>query len=223
MPKLLNNTGRGLFATYMNKIVKFSYEMETHLTPDQAAQLCFHSMFGTYTDNLNVLQEITDFGSWDTRNDFGDKIKGLGIDAPVRMFHLPKFILWAKMSTAMQSNMMGTTVQEILPNSAFSGPTRIPWNKYLHDYYQAKLTSATAYQKPTNPAALREKYMILLQSLVANIQNNEGISRGSTVWHKVTGDIPWENNPNGDDPDILKNVCIDVPIKTFLGGNQPFE
>lgn len=223
MPKLLNNTGRGLFATYMNKIVRFSYEMETHLTQDQASQLCFHSMFGTYTDNLYLLQEITNVGSWDTRNDFGDKIKGLGVEAPTRLFDMPKFVFWAKMSTAMQSNMMGTTVQEILPNSAFSGPTRIPWNKYLHDYYQSKLTSATAYQKPTNPAALREKYMTLLQSLVANIEDANGMYRGSTTWHKVTGEIPWENDPNGNDPDIIKDFCIVVPIKTFLGGHQPTE
>ena len=127
------------------------------------------------------------------------------------------------MSTAMQTNMMGTTVQEILPNSAFSGPTKITWNKYLHDYYHSKLTSATAYQKPTNPAALREKYMILLQTLVANVELDDQIRRGSTVWHKVEGEIKWENDPNGNDSDIAHGLFLDIPIRTFLGGNQPIE
>ena len=63
MPKLLNNTGRGLFATYCNKVVRFRHEMETELTSSQAAQLSFHSMFGTYTDDLNLLAKITNQGT----------------------------------------------------------------------------------------------------------------------------------------------------------------
>lgn len=94
-------SGKGLFYVYKSiqrSQQKFNIEIDG--TEEQASQIVFYTIFGTFKEDLGVLKSITSVGNWSTRQELGkafSKSKEL-----VRSFSLPVLKFYSKLCSANQ-------------------------------------------------------------------------------------------------------------------------
>lgn len=92
-------SGKGFFYAYkllQKSSQKFNLEMDG--TEEQAAQIVFHTIFGTFKEDLGVLKSITSVGNWSTRQELG-KAFAKSKEA-VRSFNLPSLKYYSKLCSA---------------------------------------------------------------------------------------------------------------------------
>lgn len=79
-------------------------------------EIIFHSIWGTY----GILEYMTGYMGWATRNQMGDAFKQMGTStpAPFKPMSLLKF---AKLSAANQTGLLSLSSNPIVGKNAFSG------------------------------------------------------------------------------------------------------
>lgn len=70
---------------------------------EKAAQISFHSIFGTYKEDLFILSQITNVATWFTREELGACFRQQGSVDGLTKFSLPEVIYYSKMSCANQT------------------------------------------------------------------------------------------------------------------------
>lgn len=61
------------------------------MTEAQAKAILFHSVFGTYKEDLSILEVVTEHLRWSTRSEMGDCMKGMGTSNKVVHINPIKF------------------------------------------------------------------------------------------------------------------------------------
>lgn len=105
-------SGMGFF--YVYKLIqkssqKFNIEMDG--TEEQASQIVFHTIFGTFKEDLGVLKSITSVGNWSTRQELGKSFSKS--KEVVRSFSLPALKFYSKLCSANQSEFHTSKVGQV--------------------------------------------------------------------------------------------------------------
>jgi len=78
-----------------------------------ATQIFFHSVWGTYCENLGVLQwMVAEDGEWSDRSDMGNCFKGYGTCDSNMAFNPPKIRYFSKLCSASNSGLLGRREQQ---------------------------------------------------------------------------------------------------------------
>lgn len=67
-----NTMGRGWFLYKKTSESGVTYTMNSFMKKEKAAQVVFYSIFGTYKEDLDILEQITNTGTWYTREKLGN-------------------------------------------------------------------------------------------------------------------------------------------------------
>lgn len=63
-----NVSGKGGYYWYLG-MCQHRWTLEGNVNENEARQIVYHSVFGTYKEDLTILSQITDQGTWNTRED----------------------------------------------------------------------------------------------------------------------------------------------------------
>lgn len=125
-------SGKGLFYCYkqlQKSKQKFNLEMDG--TEEQASQIVFHTIFGTFKEDLGVLRSITSVGNWSTRQELGKAFtKSKEV---VRSFSLPSLRYYSKLCSANQSEFHTSNVGQVASVPCFSVVRRVTFGE---DFYE---------------------------------------------------------------------------------------
>lgn len=86
-----------------------------------AAQLIFHSWFGTYKEDFGMLSQITQEKRWITRRVIGDKLQKPNQTKHVVPVNLIRMSHYAKLSGASQTGLLSQTNVQTASIPVFSG------------------------------------------------------------------------------------------------------
>lgn len=75
------------------------------MTEEVASQILYHSIFGTYKEDLSILSQITRTGNWYTREEMGNSFRNMTGGGAVQL-KPPIQVMYAKMSCANQTGML---------------------------------------------------------------------------------------------------------------------
>lgn len=146
----LDLSGKGFFYCYkmlQSSNQKFNIEMDG--TEEQAAQIVFHTIFGTFKEDLGVLRAITNIGNWSTRQELG-KAFAKSKEA-VRTFSLPQLKFYSKLCSANQSEFHTSNVGQVSSVPCFSGARRVTFGEDFYDHMKRdKSHTQTAKTKTHN-------------------------------------------------------------------------
>lgn len=182
--------------------------MEGEFNSVEAAQVVFHGIFGTYKEDLSILEQITNLGTWNTREQLGSKFQRMTMCKKSSIFRPVKLMAYSKLASANQTGLLATAYLQTTSVPVFSG-RRI--QNFRDDFFEqlGKRTGATMTAKtiPQMTAALTEVLAELRKLL---IDNGKKLEVGTVEWRSMDGiDIK-----NGGRP--LPDVVVGTG-KFFLG------
>lgn len=176
-------SGKGLF--YIYKLLqesnqKFNIEMDG--TEEEAAQIVFHTIFGTYKEDLGVLKTITTTGSWRTRQELGKsfaKTKGT-----VRQFTLPTLKYYSKLCSANQSEFHTSNTGQVVSVPCFSGSRRVTFGEDFYEHMKRDKSSSQSVKTMTNIINIWSAYVT---DLLTKVQKNKVNKYGTKSWCEMSG------------------------------------
>lgn len=94
--------------------------METAMDDVAAAQVVYHSIFGTHNEDLGVLQETTNVATnWLLRSQIADKFRAQG--KMTVSFKLPEQVFYSKMVQANMTGLLTESSFQIARKQVFAG------------------------------------------------------------------------------------------------------
>lgn len=101
-------SGRGLIVLY-NKAAKLELYLSGDFTNEAARQVVFHASFGTFKEDLSLLEQITNVKPFLTRKQLDKMFRGMGDQNANRVQFSPvKILKWAKLSQASQTDYLSS-------------------------------------------------------------------------------------------------------------------
>ncbi|CAB3225845.1 unnamed protein product [Arctia plantaginis] len=88
---------------------------------DKASQIAFHSIFGTYKEDLSILAQITNIRTWYTREQLGGCFRSQGTSKNLSILELPVMTYYSKMSCANQTGLLSGVYNQVAVVPCFSG------------------------------------------------------------------------------------------------------
>jgi len=205
--KGFNVSGNGGF--YFYKIIShLEFVYEGNLTPVEAKQVFFHAIFGTYKEDLTILEQITDLGTWNTREQIGTSFQKMTTSGKYTRFVPVKMRKYSKLAAANQTGLLATSYLQVCSVPVFSGQRS---QHFTDDFFEqigkgAGMTS-TAKTIPQITAALTTILSDLRQHL---INNGKKLEIGTVQWRSM-GDIDIVDGGS------VLNETIEGRCKFFLG------
>lgn len=141
-------------------------------------KIIFHSIWETYGTDFGILEYMTGYRNWSTRNKIGDSFKKMG-SSETRSVRLLSMNKYSKMSSANQTGLLALSSNPIVGKSAFSGK----YKQVFIDYLDSSKTTTAGVTK--NIETLRNLMMQTRESLKDHIANNRTQDRGTTKWHSM--------------------------------------
>lgn len=205
-----NTTGRGGWFLYKectnpeNEPLMMNGTMEA----EQAQKIVFHAMFGTYKEDLGILEQITTVGKWFTREELGSCfINPKGKHTPVT-FRLPTVTHYSKMSCANQTGLLTGVYNQVATSPCFSGQrVHIYDQDFFEHIEKRKVIGSIGKTLPQIIAHLTSTLEELHDHLK---QKNGKLEMGTTSW-KVLSSLTLD----ADGPDTT--AVIVGKGKKFLG------
>ncbi|KAG8256087.1 hypothetical protein J6590_076828 [Homalodisca vitripennis] len=116
-----DHSGTGAFTLWqkVSRKGRDAVSMTIDGTPEQAASILFHSVWGTYSEDLNVLEYMTG-KTFPTRSELGNCFQGALKKLPVEC-EAWNIKYYAKLSSACQITLSQTGNEQIFINPRFSG------------------------------------------------------------------------------------------------------
>lgn len=87
---------RGLFRFY-REFQKHQWELSGDFTEEEASQIVYHSMFGTFTEDFGVLSQTTNCSKWKKRSEYGSHFRSQQTSSGVVKFQPIKQIFYSKL------------------------------------------------------------------------------------------------------------------------------
>ncbi|KAG5866116.1 hypothetical protein JTB14_038093 [Gonioctena quinquepunctata] len=100
---------------------------------NEASQIIFHCIFGTYKEDLTILEQITDLGTWNTREYIGNEFKGMRTGGNSVNTKPPQLKYYSKLTAANQTGLLATTYQQVSSVPVFSGKRT---QNYKEDFFE---------------------------------------------------------------------------------------
>lgn len=180
-------------------------------TEEQASQIVFHTMFGTFKEDLGVLKSITSVGNWSTRQELGkafSKSKEV-----VRSFSLPALKFYSKLCSTNQSEYHTSNVGLVSSVPCFSGSKRVT---FTDDFYeQMKRDKSQSAKTMTNIVHIWSNYVT---EILTKVQKN-GVSRyGTKAWYSMaTLELGRDGEEEQIEVDALGNFSLaDLKFRVFV-------
>nr|QMP82250.1 nucleocapsid protein [Lepidopteran orthomyxo-related virus OKIAV178] len=206
-----STTGAGGWYTYKaaserNPAFTICGKMET----EKASQIVFHSIFGTYKEDLSILSQITSVSLWYTREQMGTCFRQQGSSTSTTKIELPKMRFYAKMSCANQTGLLSGVYNQVVTVPCFSGKRTHRFDESFFDHIEKKKIISTSGKTISQIVNILTS---ILEELHATIKRDQGkIQMGTTQWRDM-GSL--DLNTPGD----TVNIVLEGSGKMFLGKN----
>jgi hypothetical protein len=109
--KHFNASGEGAFYMYKKICDITNLTLIGDFTDTMAGQIIYHCIFGTYKEDLGVLEQITNCGRWYTREELGKKFQGAGESKKAVVANIVRQTFYSKLSSANQSGLLSSYLQ----------------------------------------------------------------------------------------------------------------
>lgn len=179
-------SGKGLFALWNSlKDEQFEIRGGRKMTPDIASQVLLHSVFGTYRENLVLVEWMTGRGL-QTRREFGEVFRCKATDGSNVKASIIPFQYVSKLASAAQTDFFAGGKGQIARVPVFSGKAiqRVTLEDDLIEVLRA--TDDIVQGRPTTQReVLAEKLDQCKKVILARLDKDKIISYGTTQWFKA--------------------------------------
>nr|XP_012152155.1 PREDICTED: uncharacterized protein LOC105664042 isoform X2 [Megachile rotundata] len=204
-----NFSGHGAFAFYK---VFMSTKWKLNLngaTDSQAKQVCYHSMFGTYKEDLGILSQITNQATWDTREELDRIFQKANTTGTSITFEPVKQKFYSKMSQANQTALLTSSYSQLSSIPCFSGKTKRKFSDAFFDHLMSEKSKASGGR---SLQSLMSSYTTLRDKLRKLLEKNQGtLDAGTTGWRRIEDVTPTLEGQEDTD------MVIQATGRFFLG------
>lgn len=114
-------SGHETFLLY-KRTCEIDHEMfEGEVNEQDAAQVIYHCMFGTYKEDLSILEQITNCATWYTREQLGKRFQKMTTIGKSVKTQLIIQKMYSKMSSANQTDFLASAYLQTVAVPIFSG------------------------------------------------------------------------------------------------------
>nr|QMP82379.1 nucleocapsid protein [Phasmatodean orthomyxo-related virus OKIAV167] len=209
----LDFSGRGLFWFYRLSS-KYEYQMPfaPGTDPKVARQVCFHSIFDSWREDLGLLASISNEPYWLSRREMGKAFIGRGASAAAVKFTPVHLKAYARLAGASMTNYLAGTAGQIIAVPAFSGVREV---QYTDAFLQVLQTGTPqASMALTNPMQVQAALLHLSRRVAETIREQGGKGMvGTATWKRIE-----EVSPSKDGSDY--NGLVVTTNKFFFGGTE---
>nr|AVR52570.1 NP [Photinus pyralis orthomyxo-like virus 2] len=161
----------------------FKWIMEGDFKEEVAGQVCFHGIFGTYKEDLGVLEQITDRSRWYKRSEIGSQFRKATNTGKAVTFLLPKLKYYSKLSAANQSGLLANTSSQISCIPCFSGKRLGSFSAAFFAYMSRRNVQQTGGK--TIPQLISSLSSILQGLLSVLGESGGNLELGTTNWFSM--------------------------------------
>lgn len=180
--KFFNVSGVGGYYLY-KRMCETNWKLDGKFTQQEAGQVTYHCIFGTFKEDLSLLSQITNTSQWKTREELGECFKEMGTTDKNVVFPLPTMKYYSKLASASQTKLLAGTYFQTASVPVFSG---IRSQGFTEDYFeQARRsggTKASGRDIRTLIATLSDKHEELLVMLE---RDNRTMDVGTVDWFSM--------------------------------------
>lgn len=155
---------------------KIQFTMRSGGSDSNTAEVVFHSMFGTYMDDLGILSSITNWVAWKQRKQLSSVFTKKSA-APKVTFVPKTFIMVSKMAQALLTKNMGNMDPCATTRPSFNGVRKRKFSEVFLSYLQ---TGKTVSNYSTDPLQLQLSLRRLRDEITADIKSCE--EAGTRTW-----------------------------------------
>jgi hypothetical protein len=203
-----NVSGRGAFLCYKEIMKMDNITLTGDFTQQEASQILYHCIFGTYKEDLGVLAQITNCSTWFTREDFGRKFQGVGASKKEISFKPIQQTLYSKLSSANQTGLLSSSYLQSSSIPVFSGQRQTTFSNEFFDSTGKRLGSSLGGKTIEQ---LQVATKTLLNEIIENIKGKGcKIDMGTVKWREVA-------SLTEDEDGAETNAIVTTTGKFFLG------
>lgn len=209
--KFFSTTGAGGWYTYKKaSLLPIKFTLCGEMEEEMAAQIVFHSIFGTYKEDLSILSQITDIASWYTREEMGPCFRKQGTTEHITKVTLPKIRYYSKMSCANQTGLLSGVYNQVATVPCFSGLRVHRFDAQFFEHIEKKrIMGATG----KTVSQIVNILTTTLEELHDGLKKDNGkVQMGTTNWRDMNS---LELGKPGDEV----HVKLEGQGKMFLGRN----
>lgn len=172
-------SGPGAFFAYKLACTR-KYKLQGIFSESVAAQIVYHSTFGTYKEDLSLLEWATSEKKWATRKDIGADFQKMTTCGEVRTFTPITNLKYSKLAAGSQTSLLASNFQQICTAPCFSGRRK---QKFVSEFFkqlgkqQGTVTIGGSIVQLT--AALHQTVEYLKQHV---LENTGKLEIGVTEW-----------------------------------------
>uniref|UniRef100_A0A6M2DEG6 Uncharacterized protein n=1 Tax=Xenopsylla cheopis TaxID=163159 RepID=A0A6M2DEG6_XENCH len=167
--------------THLCETKKLRLEIKTKGSTDHMAQILFHAMYGTYLDDLGILQQITSAESWAKRSEMTETFvkRSTGDSKLINPIYLRKF---AKMAQALQTRTLGNVDPTATCRPSFSGVRKRMFSNEFSTYLKTGRSISTF---SSDPMTLQRAIRKLKEDLTKEMEKDSLLLAGTVKWCTV--------------------------------------
>lgn len=174
-----NCSGDGDYYTYKS-VANVKWSIEGEYTPEQAAQVAFHSLFGTYKEDLSILARITNHKTWFNREELADCFKKTSHEAVE--FEMPKLKYYPKLSSANQTALSSGVYSQVSVQPVFSGRRIQRFNDEFFEHIRKKQISQGRGRTLTQLVVALSN---ILEDIQEVVRDKRELIIGTTSWKET--------------------------------------
>nr|QMP82185.1 nucleocapsid protein [Blattodean orthomyxo-related virus OKIAV181] len=209
--KVFNASGQGAFLCYKMISDLKGITLAGKFTQQQASQVLYHCIFGTYKEDLGVLSAITNNGTWSTREELGKSFQGAGTSTTVAEITPIRQVYYSKLSSANQTGLLASSYLQISSVPVFSG-SRV--QTFSDEFFENLGKRAGASTGGKTIESLQGATKQLLQDIIEEVnKRGKKLEMGTVSWRDMAS---LTTEQHGEEV----NLVVNTTGKFFLGRNS---
>lgn len=188
----IDYSGKNMWPLYISANNK-DWVLPGKLTKEQASQVVFHSIFGTYREDLSILEQVTNVQNWQTRSEVGSNFRGKGTSTTTVTFQLPKMMFISKLSSAATTNLLARQETQAHIRTVLAGTRVQTVSKSFIDAVQQPYRPVRTSIKSQRDieASLSSEF----ERIVYELSHTGGqITMGTVPWVDIKDIDKWKKN-----------------------------
>nr|QMP82240.1 nucleocapsid protein [Coleopteran orthomyxo-related virus OKIAV158] len=203
-------------AIFYNHIAKTQWDLNGTFSSDEASQVIFHCWWGTYKEDLGILQSITTNQIWRKRDELGNKFQKMNstssITSQINLIKLTKF---AKLASANQTGLMTQGAKQTASVPVFGGNRKRKFSDDFFKYLEEQSPSGTGL---LTLQGIESDLTLILRDLKQKLSSNQKIQDAGTVeWIDMASSSSEEHYTKREEPEYLPNFRPNETCDYFLG------
>lgn len=167
-----------------NKDLKF--RMRSGSDQLKTSEVVFHAMFGTYLDNLNILEQITSKAKWHTRKEVNSVFQKRG-EKEQLTFTPITFKYVSKMAQSLMTKSLGNIDPMSIGRPSFTGFRK---RNFTQEFLTYITTGKSALNFTSEPTQLQYALKKLKDELLT--EKDKLMKAGTSKWEKKDKNGVWE-------------------------------